>query len=218
MTSEVTGTSAFATAAAVLVLKLLGKPASEMGELLRDVVQGWRLSNLTRTAEKLERILKERGLGVELKPLPTGVALALVEAVSREDEEDVQRLWAQLLANHADPNRSLELDKDVIEIVRQLTSIDARVLEYLAQPHYDIHRVLAGGFDAPHLAQALGVGPERLARSINNLWRLGCLLQQQAGPQMLDGGGLSVVGPSALANVSYRPSPLGDAILDAVAP
>jgi Abortive infection alpha len=201
-----------------LVLKLLGKPASEMGELLRDVVQGWRLSNLTRTAEKLERILKERGLGVELKPLPTGVALALVEAVSREDEEDVQRLWAQLLANHADPNRSLELDKDVIEIVRQLTSVDARVLEYLAQPHYDIHRVLAGGFDAPHLAQTLGVGPERLARSINNLWRLGCLLQQQAGPQMLDGGGLSVVGPSALANVSYRPSPLGDAILDAVAP
>lgn len=60
--------------------------------------------------------------------------------------------------------------------------------------------------------------PARLARSINSLWRLRCLLQEAAGPHRLDGGGLRVVGPTAESNVSYQLSPLGEAVLRAVRP
>jgi hypothetical protein len=210
MSSEiatVTGTGAVAGAAAMLVMKVLGKPASEVGELFADYVRALRMTNLVRTAERLEKILLERGLPLEIKPLPTGLGLALVEAASREDEGELQTLWANLLANHADPSRPIELDKDVIEIVRQLTSVDATLLAFLDKQGWDIHLAIAGGFDTPRLAESLGMEPSRIARSINSLWRLGCLLQQQAGPQMLDGAGLRTVGPTAEANVSYRPSP-----------
>jgi hypothetical protein len=214
----VSGTSVVMATAAVLVGKVLGKPASELGELFADYVRGWRLLNLARTADKVEKTLQERGLPFEVKPLPTGVGLALIEATSREDAEDLQSLWANLLANHSDPSRSISIDKDIIEIVRQLTSADAVLLTFLGHQTLDINFALSGGFDCPRISDALDMEPSRVARSINSLWRLGCLLQLQAGSQMLDGGGLRRVGPTADANVSYQPSPMGEAILEAVAP
>jgi hypothetical protein len=111
-----------------------------------------------------------------------------------------------------------EVDKDLIEVVRQLTSADALILSYLGRHPWDLHVALSGGFDGPRLAEALGLESSRVTRSINNLWRLGCLVQLQAGPQMLDGASLRVVGPSADPSVSYRPSPLGESILEAVSP
>jgi hypothetical protein len=98
---------------------------------------------VARIAEKLERRLRERGLAPALKPLPTSVGLVLVEAASREDDEDLRDLWANLLANHTDPNREVEVDKDVIEVIRQLTSVDARLMTFLGEHTWDIHGALA---------------------------------------------------------------------------
>jgi Abortive infection alpha len=207
-------------AALILLMKLLSKPAREVGELLTDYVRGWRLANLERIAQKLATKLRERQLPPEIKPLPTGIGLVLVDAASREEDDDLQSLWANLLANHTDPNAGVDLDKDILDVLHQMTSIDARLLTYLqTQTHsVDIHTVLAGGFDTPRLAEDLRVEPARIARSVNNLWRLGCLVQEQAGPQRLDGVGLRVVGPTAVNNVSYGLSPLGEALLRAVRP
>ena len=63
MSSEiaaVTGTGAVAGTAALLITKLLGRPASELGELFADFVREWRLLNVARTAEKLQKTLKQR--------------------------------------------------------------------------------------------------------------------------------------------------------------
>jgi len=205
-------------AALVLLMKLLSKPVREVGELLTDYVRGWRLANLERIAQKLDTKLRERQLPPEIKPLPTGIGLVLVDAASREEDDDLQSLWANLLANHTDPNAGVDLDKDILDVLHQMTSIDARLLIYLQTHSADIHTALAGGFDTPRLARDLRVEPPRIARSINNLWRLGCLVQEQAGPQRLDGMGLRVVGPTADDNVSYGLSPLGEALLRAVRP
>ena len=205
-------------AAIFLATKLLAKPTQEVGELFADYVRAWRLANFARIAERLQKKLRDRGSALEIKPLPTGVGLFLVEAASREDDDELQTLWANLLANHSDPQADIELDKDLIEVVRQLSAIDARLMTYLSEQRLDIHTALAGGFDTPTLAEALAVTPARLARSINNLWRLGCLLQEAAGPHRLDGLGLRVVGPTTESNVSYQLSPLGEAVLRAVRP
>jgi len=215
--SEVTTITGSGTAL-FLATKLLGKPAAEVGELFTDYVRAWRLANLARIAEKLQTKLRGRGLPMEVKPLPTGIGLVLVEAASREDDETLQSLWANLLANHSDPQADVDLDKDLVEVIRQLSAVDARVMTYLSEQTPDIHSVLAGGFDTPRLTQSLAIAPERLARSINNLWRLGCLLQEAAGPHRLDGLGLRLVGPSTESNVSYQLSPLGEAIIRAVRP
>jgi Abortive infection alpha len=221
MTTETTGasgTAAFLGSAALLIMKVLGKRAAELGEFFADVIRGWRLMNMARVAEKVERILQQRELPLEVRPLATGIGLALIEAASREDADDLQTVWANVLANHSDPNRGTQVDKDLIEVVRQLTSADALILSYLGRHPWDLHVALSGGFDGPRLAEALGLESSRVARSINNLWRLGCLVQLQAGRQMLDGASLRVVGPSADPSVSYRPSPLGETILEAVSP
>lgn len=205
-------------AALYLVKQLFGKPVKEVGEIISDYVRAYRIQNLARIAERVQKTLRDRGLPWEIKPLPTGIGLALVEAASREDNDTLQTLWANLLANHNDPESHVELDKDLIEVLRQLSTVDARLMTYLSEQTADIHTVLAGGFDVPRLAAALALTPTRLARSINNLWRLGCLLQEAAGPHRLDGAGLHVVGPTDASNVSYQLSPLGEAILHAVRP
>lgn len=205
-------------AALYLVKQLFGKPLQEVGEIFSDHVRAYRIRNLACVAERLQKALRDRGLPWDIKPLSTGIGLALVDAASLEDDETLQTLWANLLANHTDPEAEVELDKDLIEVIRQLSAIDARLMTYLSEQSSDMHTVLAGGFDVPRLAEALSLPPTRLARSINNLWRLGCLLQEAAGPHRLDGAGLHVVGPTDASNVSYQLSPLGEAILHAVRP
>lgn len=83
---------------------------------------------------------------------------------------------------------------------------------------WGIHIAISGEFDTPRLAQSLGFEAMRIARSINNLWRLGCLGQEQAGPRIVDGAALRIAGPTPADNVSCRRSPLGNAILRAVQP
>lgn len=205
-------------AAIYLVKQLFGKPVQEVGEIFADYVRAYRMQNLARIAERVQKTLRERGLPWDVKPLPTSIGLAFAEAASREDDDTLQTLWANLLANHNDPETQIELDKDLIEVLRQLSAVDARLMTYLSTQTADIHMVLAGGFDVSRLAEALSLPATRLARSINNLWRLGCLLQAAAGPHLLDGGGLHVVGPTDDSNVSYQLSPLGEALLRAVRP
>ncbi|MGH3629384.1 MAG: hypothetical protein ACRDRL_18345 [Sciscionella sp.] len=50
--------------------------------------------------------------------------MALIEAASHEDDETLQTLWTNLLANHTDPEAEVELDKDLIEVMRQLSAVD----------------------------------------------------------------------------------------------
>jgi len=47
-------------------------------------------------------------------------------------------LWASLLANHTDPEARVELDRDLIEVVRQLSMVDARLMTYLSEQSLDI--------------------------------------------------------------------------------
>lgn len=212
------GLGAVAASAATLIGKVVGRPASEVAELLADHVRAWRVSNLVALAQKTEEKLRSRGINVGIQALPTSLGFAVIEAASREDDDEIQDLWANLLANNSDPGLEVHINKTVIEVVRQLAATDARLLAFLAGQGWDLHTAISGGFDGDRISNEMQLSSAETSIAINNLWRLGCLVQEQAGPQILDGAALRFAGPTTAAGVAYRPSPLGHVILKAVAP
>src|SRR6266567_4418792 len=87
-------------------------------------------------------------------PANLAVALPILHAAADESREELQELYARLLAAAMDPNRASQVRRSLVEFVRQLDPLDASVLQQLTtQPP-----PMADGTDlADGLAKALGV-------------------------------------------------------------
>lgn len=106
------------------LLGLVFKPgAEELGLIVRDEVQAWRLSNLRRLASKL----RKRDVSGRAHPR---VAIAALEQASATDDETLLSMWAGLL----DSSRSETPDDANITFVGHLarmSALQARILNHL---------------------------------------------------------------------------------------
>lgn len=125
----------------------------------------------------------------------------------------MQELWSRLLANAVDPDSGYDLSKTHISILAELNALDAQVLTYFKSQGWLQFKQVAeltgkDSLDSQKIASDLGVDKKGVGLSLGNLWRLGCLIQE---PTYESG-----VGPSTAKNSSFRPSPLGISLLEAV--
>ncbi|MGO3928788.1 DUF4393 domain-containing protein [Rhodopseudomonas pseudopalustris] len=111
------------------------KPAaSELGQLLGDQMRFWRFKNAVNIMIKSEELIKARGLSSEqVKALPFGEGLRLLEAASLEDDNSVQDLWARLMANSVDPDLSVTPEKMYIDVLKSFSGREACFLDLLAR-------------------------------------------------------------------------------------
>ncbi|MBC9033978.1 DUF4393 domain-containing protein [Sphingomonas sp. JC676] len=103
--------------------------AEEFGLLLRDKVNGWRTQNATNIANAAERILSERENLHELHAHPRIVG-RILEQGSWEDSEQVQQMWAGLLASSCDADGKSQGNLIFIGLLEQITSSQAILLEH----------------------------------------------------------------------------------------
>jgi hypothetical protein len=66
------------------------------------------------------------------QPVEPKLLLPLVQAASLETDETLADRWAALLSNAADPAQRVAVQPGFVEVLRQLTPIDAQVLEETA--------------------------------------------------------------------------------------
>jgi hypothetical protein len=85
-----------------------------------------RLDAITR---KTKQILHDRDVK-EQQELPEDIAIPLLEAAQGESREELQELWARLLANAMDPERAQDVLPDFITTVSRLQPI--RVFDWSA--------------------------------------------------------------------------------------
>jgi len=108
---------------------VLGEPANALGGLIGDWINQRRHANLINiTVEAKRRLAKA---GVSPKEVPLKIIHPAIEAASLEDEPDLQNLWANLLANAADPTSTLNISAIFPDILRQLSRVEARYLDRL---------------------------------------------------------------------------------------
>jgi len=112
-----------------LIGKLFGGAAEEIGAMLRDQVTNRRKIRQIRLFKKLSAAIEDSG--IHPRQIPDNIWIPALEAASVEDDESIQELWVNLLANAADLETGERIHKVHVSILRELTSEGARFLDAL---------------------------------------------------------------------------------------
>jgi hypothetical protein len=70
-------------------------------------------------------------IGVKAQEIPMSILMPALEAASLEEEPSLQEVWANLLANAADPREIVAVDPAFIHILKELSPKDAAILNRL---------------------------------------------------------------------------------------
>jgi hypothetical protein len=109
--------------------KVIGPASNQFGGILEDWTRYYRLKNLLAIADKVEAIYAHRAIQDKTVPIRPRIAIPMLESAALEDDETLQTVWAKLIANSTDPNFKLALHPGYIEIIKQLSSDEALILE-----------------------------------------------------------------------------------------
>jgi hypothetical protein len=112
--------------------------ANAYGWAIGDRIAAGREQNLDALRRKTERLFKQRDLKAR-KAIPEQIAIPLFEEAQRETRDEIQDLYAALLANAMDERFSDDVRPEFIQIVKNLQPTDALVL-----------RVASGGTTPRH--------------------------------------------------------------------
>ena len=104
--------------------------AEEFGLLLKDRVHNWRTGNIVNITTKAERYLTDNG-GVEGKQVHPRLLSTVLDHGSWVDSDDVQQMWAGLLASSCTPDGRDESNLVFVSLLKQLTTAEARFLAHV---------------------------------------------------------------------------------------
>ena len=134
----ITDEQAKAVREALKVLEAVGASLREIcGTVPEDVVAllggNWlkvrRAENLIRTVKKAQERLKRDG--IEAEPASLSIGLPILQAAADESREELQDIWARLLAAAADPARAKSFRIAFVEAAKIMDPLDAAVLQAL---------------------------------------------------------------------------------------
>jgi abortive infection alpha-like protein len=131
-------------------------PQDLVGLLGGDWLKVKRAENLVRTVEKMRERLKARGVE-PAEPPSLSLLLPILVAAAEESRDELQDIWARLLAAAADPSRAKSFRIQFIETVKKMDPLDAAVLRSAAGSGGGISAQTRNGSDA-------GAGLERRGR------------------------------------------------------
>ncbi|SDD84582.1 hypothetical protein SAMN05444678_1261 [Sphingomonas sp. YR710] len=105
------------------MLAPVGQSASEVWNgLIGDRVTYWRVRNFLRYQPMLAEEASRLGLKLNPSRIPEKYAFAWFEEASKQDEEELQILFARLLARAANGDSEASPDRRLIDILARLTT------------------------------------------------------------------------------------------------
>jgi hypothetical protein len=146
-------------------------PQDLVGLLGGDWLKVRRAENIARILEKTRERLRARRLETT-EPASLSIALPILIAAADESRDELQDIWAALLAAAADPTRAKSFRIAFIDAVKKMDPLDAAVLRGVSE--------MAGGTISGHhrneMASQLNVSRDEIDISVANLEKLGLLL------------------------------------------
>jgi len=106
--------------------------AEELGLMLKDKVRYWRMNNIAKIIEKSKGKMQYVDGQVQLNAHPK-VVKEIIENGSYADDNDVQELWAGLLASSCTKNNGSDSNLIFINTLKDLTVNQIRVLNFICQ-------------------------------------------------------------------------------------
>jgi abortive infection alpha-like protein len=109
--------------------RVLGEPIENAVGILSDKLKYVRLERLLSLESYYNEAVIRRGIDVTHGSVPPKIALPVIEAAFLESDDELQILWANLLASAHLPNK---VRSAFIDILKQLEVVDVHLLAYLA--------------------------------------------------------------------------------------
>ena len=98
--------------------------------VLGDRIAAWRLTNAAKIQVKVRQQLSALGMQANAAKIPERYAAEWFEEATKQDEDDIQELFAKLLAKASGGDQDA-LDRRHVGLITQLTPIDANVFNLL---------------------------------------------------------------------------------------
>ncbi len=92
-----------------------------------DKVKHWR--DMRRLERALAAVQKLRAKGLSPKAVDPSILFPLLDAASLIDNDGLKDKWDTLLANAADPTCDTAISPSLVDILRQLTPLEAQILD-----------------------------------------------------------------------------------------
>lgn len=100
--------------------------------VLGDKIAAWRLRNAAATQVKLHDELKRMGVSLNHAKIPERYAFAWFDEATKQDEPEIQDLFARLLAKAAAGDKDAG-DRRNLEILTRMTPMDASTLNWFLE-------------------------------------------------------------------------------------
>lgn len=156
--------------------KMFGTVPEDVVALLGgNLLKVRRAENLLRTIQRAHERLKKDGIKPEAASLSIGLPILI--AAADESRDELQDLWARLLAAAADPARSKSFRNAFIEVIKKMDPLDAAVLQ-AAQAEGG--RMDGGKVNS--IAARLTLSNDQVVVSVENLEKLGIFIRGPATP------------------------------------
>ena len=168
------------------VAKFIEGPIEQGVGMVEDQLQFARLERQIRLMNRVNELMSRIGENTTIKPLKMKLAVPLFQAASLEDDDELQDRWAKLLVNSSVASSGIELQRAYIDLLEQLTHMDATILDKIyAVPQDTSQRFRAITGELPGTVSFRDVDsiktkdlaqpdPEVVV-SLANLKRLGCI-------------------------------------------
>ena len=166
-------------------------PQDLVGYLGGDWLGVRRAENLARILESARERLKERGVEAA-EPVSLSITLPILIAAAEESRDELQDIWARLLAAAADPSRAKSFRIVFVTTVKKMDPLDAATLKSIqglgGRVTDDTRRMAAG---------QLHTTPDEIAVSVSNLEKL-----ELVGPTHRPDGVVTAFGRELLRAIS----------------
>jgi len=172
--------------------RVFKEPIEQVSGMVTDKLRFVRWQRLVNMSDEVNKILDSRGVK-DTRSVPPKLALPIFEESSLEEDKTLQDLWNHLLANAMDPNFNGELRYGFIDMIKNITGIEARILntfyEILKREGHigNIAEITNYHLKKEQIMQMVGIDASTYHVSIFNLMRMQCI-----GPAVIRSDGVAI--------------------------
>jgi Abortive infection alpha len=117
--------------------KYIGGPLEQASGILEDKLKYYRWERKIRLLERANKFLEERGINQTISPVPLKIAIPLLEAGSIEEDNDIQDIYAHILANAADAGFELQIQRTYIDVLQNLSGLEIEILRKIYSLNFE---------------------------------------------------------------------------------
>ncbi len=172
--------------------KVFNESIEQAAGIVSDKLKFLRWQRQIRLVDQVEQTLAKRKIS-ETRSIPPKFALPMLENASLEEDDELQDLWIKLMANGMDPNFKASFRMAYIEIIKGLTSLDVKILDFfykqLILDKMEGENFIRHSYTQNRICRSLNISNEEYLDSVNNLFRVQCL-----APALIKNAGVGIMG------------------------